>query len=258
MEDMIDKPDGFDTIYDFGDGTESTTADPAFEAWIRRVASAINSPGAVPSADMWAAISAAQSAGSTQRRDVLPLPARRTWQRPAGLAAALAATLLLGVALDRLVILRGDRAAATRTAGSTTSQRPPAATRSTESGSSDALYRLAAVQTLSQAEALLTAYRANDGLVRDSIAARTLGGWAREVLGSTRLLMDSPAGADPQIRFLLDDIELVLVQIVRLSGTPLDSTDRALIDDALRDRDLLPRIRTVVPAGADPGTASDN
>jgi hypothetical protein len=41
----------------------------------------------------------------------------------------------------------------------------------------------------------------------------------------------------------------VLVQIIRRSGSPPDSTDRALIDGAMRDHDLLPRIRTVVPAG---------
>ena len=252
---MIDKPDGFDSNYDFGDDAgEPTASDPAFEAWLRRAASAINTPGAVPAADMWAAISAAHSAGATQERGAMPLRPRPRWRRPIALAAALAATLVLGVALDRLVIMRSDRTAATAATTAAARSRAPM-----NSASSDDLYRLAAVQTLSQAEALLTAYRANDGLVRDSIAARTLGGWAREVLGSTRLLMDSPAGADPQIRVLLDDIELVLVQIVRLSGTPLDSTDRALIDDALRNRDLLPRIRTVVPAGAaDAGIASDN
>jgi hypothetical protein len=57
----------------------------------------------------------------------------------------------------------------------------------------------------------------------------------------------------------LNDLELVLAQIVRLSGTPLDSTDRALIDHALRDRDLLPRIRIAVPAGvAGSGSATDD
>jgi hypothetical protein len=121
------------------------------------------------------------------------------------------------------------------------------------------LYRLAAVQTLGQAEALLTAYRAGGASLQRDASTRQLGSWAREVLGSTRLLIDSPAGSDPQLRPLLNDIELVLVQIVRLSGTPLDSTDRALIDRALRDRDLLPRLRTVVPAGtADATIASDD
>ena len=80
-----------------------------------------------------------------------------------------------------------------------------------------------------------------------------LGNWGRQVLGSTRLLIDSPAGDDPQLRALLDDLELVLVQIIQLSGGELDPTDRALVEGALERSDLLPRIRTVVPAGY-PGT----
>lgn len=132
------------------------------------------------------------------------------------------------------------------------------ADRSPAAGSRDAnrLYRLAAVQTLSQAEALLTAYRASDLAGRNVPATQQLGRWGRDVLSSTRLLMDSPAGADPQLRPLLNDLELVLVQIVRLSGAPLDAADRALIDRSLRDSDLLPRIRTAVPAGV-AGAASD-
>jgi hypothetical protein len=118
------------------------------------------------------------------------------------------------------------------------------------------LYRLAAVQTLAQAEALLTSYRASDIAVRDPVAARQLGSWGREVLSSTRLLIDSPAGSDSRLRPLLNDLELVLVQIVQLSGAPLDASDRALIDRALRDRDLLPRIRSAVPPGA-ASTSSD-
>ena len=87
---------------------------------------------------------------------------------------------------------------------------------------------------------------------------RQLGRWGREVLTSTRLLLDSPAGDDPQLRALLDDLELVLVQIIGLSGggAPLDATDRALIDRALEDHNLLPRIRTAVPPANVGGNAS--
>ena len=255
---MIDRPDDpFDALYDFGDDAdEVSTTDPAFDAWLRRAAPAVNAPGPVPTEDMWAAIIAAHPVAAAPIAGVIQLRPRRAWRRPVAVAAALAATLVLGVALDRLIILPGARDAASTVASHPTATTPPAAPRPETPND---LYRLAAVQTLSQAEALLTAYRAADGAHRDSVTARHLGGWARDVLGSTRLLIDSPAGADPQIRVLLDDIELVLVQIVRLSGTPLDSTDRALIDNALRDRDLLPRIRTAVPAGsADAAIASDN
>ena len=112
------------------------------------------------------------------------------------------------------------------------------------------LYQLAARQTLVQAEALLTAYRAGDGQPRDQESMQQAGRWARDVLTSTRLLLDSPAANDPQFRALFTDLELVLAQIVQLSGAPLQASERDLIDRAMRDRDLLPRLRSAVPAGA--------
>ena len=110
-------------------------------------------------------------------------------------------------------------------------------------------YRTAAVQTLVQAEALLTAYRGTEGTTRDPQALRDAARWARDVLSSTRLLMDSPAGRDPQMRMLFADLELILAQIVQLSGTTLEARERELIDRAMRERDLLPRLRSVVPSG---------
>jgi hypothetical protein len=109
-------------------------------------------------------------------------------------------------------------------------------------------YRTAAMQTLAQAEALLTNYRSAES-VRDPQAMQQAARWARDVLSSTRLLLDSPAGRDPQMRTLFTDLELILAQIVQLSGMPLQTRERELIDHAMRDRDLLPRIRSVVPAG---------
>ena len=111
------------------------------------------------------------------------------------------------------------------------------------------LYRTAAIQTLVQAEALLTAYRSAESGSRDPQAMQQAARWARDVLSSTRLLLDSPAGHDPQMRTLFTDLELILAQIVQLSGTPLQARERELIDRAMRDRDLLPRLRSAVPAG---------
>ena len=110
-------------------------------------------------------------------------------------------------------------------------------------------YRTAAIQTLVQAEALLTTYRGTEGVTRDAQTMQQAARWARDVLSSTRLLIDSPAGRDPQLRMLFSDLELILAQIVQLSGTTLDARERELIDRAMRDRDLLPRLRSAVPAG---------
>jgi hypothetical protein len=121
----------------------------------------------------------------------------------------------------------------------------------TEAGTdAQRLYRLAARQTLVQAEALLTSYRASDGQQRDQESMQQAGRWARDVLTSTRLLLDSPAAKDPQFRALFTDLELVLAQIVQLSGAPLQAGERELIERAMHERDLLPRLRSALPAGA--------
>ena len=83
----------------------------------------------------------------------------------------------------------------------------------------------------------------------DSAEAKRVGRWARDVLSSTRLLLDSPASRDPQLERLLGDLELLLVKIVHMSGAPLTLEERELIDHVLRERDLLPRIRSWVPTG---------
>lgn len=116
-------------------------------------------------------------------------------------------------------------------------------------GGASAGYRLAALHTFGQAEALLTAVRTAPD---DSVDYQQLSDWARDVLASTRLLLDSPAGRDPVTARLLSDLELVLVQVAGLA----DDRDagRELIQGALQQRDVLPRLRAVVPAGSMIGT----
>ena len=242
-------------IDDMNDDDIELPTDPHFDAWIEKVAPSLNTPPATPRLEMWDAVATAQA------KDVPGvLRFRRAgWIVPAAIAAA----LLIGIGVDRFVV-QPERVANTKVFtpsdvdGSAPSVRP-IRPRSDSASPTDPsrLYRLAAIQTLSQAEALLTAYRASDIARTNAPAARQLSMWGRDVLSSTRLLLDSPAGDDPQLRSLLNDLELVLVQIIRLSGAPLDASDRALIDKALRDRDLLPRIRTAGPAGL-AGSASDD
>ncbi len=68
---------------------------------------------------------------------------------------------------------------------------------------------------------------------------------ARDLLATTRLLLDSPDINDPHLRDLLDDLELVLAQIVRLPSRA-DSPDVYLIDQALDQREVLPRLRVML------------
>jgi len=111
-------------------------------------------------------------------------------------------------------------------------------------------YQLTAVQHLSEAEALLTSFRARS--TADQQMDAQLGAWARQLLSNTRLLLDSPVANDPQRRPLLEDLELVLVQIVQLSPGST-SQDRDLIEKTLQQDHVMTRLRTAIPAGSQRG-----
>ena len=111
--------------------------------------------------------------------------------------------------------------------------------------------RAAAVQHLQRTESLLTLVRAD---ARSGRVEPTVGNWARQLLSQTRLLMDAQPGSDPTMGELLEDLELVLVQIVGVANAPPE--DRARVQselnlalDGLEEREVLPRIQAVVPAG---------
>ena len=109
-------------------------------------------------------------------------------------------------------------------------------------------YRVAAMRHLGQAEALLTSFRTESRAGRLDVQVSA---WADDLLSTTRLLLDSPAAADPRMRRLLDDLELVLAQIAQL---PVQREERELelIDRSVEQRNMLTRLRTVVPAGLRP------
>jgi hypothetical protein len=65
---------------------------------------------------------------------------------------------------------------------------------------------------------------------------------ARELLATTRLLMDAPQPIEPRLTGLLEDLELVLAQIVQLPARP-GAPDVQLIDQALDQRAVIPRLR---------------
>jgi hypothetical protein len=137
----------------------------------------------------------------------------------------MAAVLLIGFAMGRLTV---------RTA-------PPRV-------NSPLAYDLAAVQYLGRAEVLLTDFRADAraGRMDTQFASQ-----ARDLLTTTRLLLDSPAGRDARLKPLLEDLELVLAQIVSLPTTR-DAQDVELINQGIDQRSVLTRLRTVQPGAAVP------
>jgi hypothetical protein len=184
---------------------------------------------------MWARIAEARRAHASTPTDEAPatpsearvIPLRR-W-RLAGLAAAAAAILAVGVGIGRV---------------STGPQVSSWVAPSTKG----AAYRMAAQEHLGQSEAFLTLFRAS---VRRDEDYRLAAASARQLLATNRLLLDSPAAVDRRTRRLLEDLELVLAEIAQLSPHSR-AEDLKLIRDGIEQGDMMPRLRTAVPAGSAP------
>jgi hypothetical protein len=206
-------------------------------------------PPVVPRDAMWEAIQSARAktrAGSPVRL-VSPaprIPSHRTWRWRSAWPAAIAAGLVLasGIALGRWTSTRAARPIAAAVS------KPTRPEQIVPTGDRIA-YQVAVAHDLTQAEALLTTYRTEGGSANDPTGATEIAGWARDILSNTRLLLDSPAGADPKQRRLLEDLELVLVQLVELAPDP-SGAERQMIDSTLEHDHVMSRIRYAVPAGA--------
>ena len=192
--------------------------DDRFDWVLREAAQGYHRPPDTPREEMWRRIEAARRARHAR---VLAL---RPWLRW-GLAAA--AVLAIGVGLGRLsmqhqqtiVVAPGDLA-----------------------------YRVAAAQYLSRTEALLTGFRSEARTGRIDLQ---FAGQARDLLTTTRLMLDSPAAEDPRLKSLLEDLELVLAQIAQVPRGS-DRADLQLINQGLEQRSVLLRLRTANPAGPGP------
>ena len=219
--------------------------DDRFEEFLRREAGSYNEPPAlVPRDEMFAEIRRKRDRGpATGDRK----PGPRAW-RPAMALIGMAATLVLGVAIGRYAMARREAATprATALGASPGAAASGAAEPSPLSGRADSsTYARAASAQLVRAEALLTAYNAAG---RDTALDRQFSSWARDLLGNTRLLLDSPAAGDPARRRLLQDLELVLVQMVQRAPPAGAADERAQIDRSMERTQVLTRLRSALPA----------
>jgi hypothetical protein len=200
--------------------------DPKFEQWLKDVArTTYHAPRTTPRDEMWKQI----EAGRRNKR-VVEL---RPWLR---WVTAAAAVLVLGIGIGRW-----------------SANRPPVATAPTASGTrvateidslANVAYQVAATQYLSRTEALLTSFRADNRSVNTARLARQ----ARNLLSTAQLMLDSPAADNPRLRSLLEDLELVLMQISLLNPVQ-DGHDRDLITQGMNQSNVLPKLRSAIPAG---------
>jgi hypothetical protein len=213
-----------------------------FEALMRDAARTYRKPPQPDLDGMWTEVAreawggGAVAVGTTQPARI---EARRFGTRASGWLAA--ATLVIGIGLGRFsTTTKHDATPATQTVASVGSVAPVRS-----ETSFDAPYNVETSQYLGQTAALLIALPAEtrSGHPDDKFVGR-----AAELLTRTRLLLDSPAANDNQMRVLLEDLELVLAQVVRLQNgqNGQDRTELDLINRALEQRDVISRLRTAV------------
>jgi hypothetical protein len=176
-------------------------------------------PARIPVEEMWGRIESARWG----RR-------RAAWSERTLWWLGMAAALVIGVGIGRLT--RADPMIVASTEPSSPgTERSPAVD-----------YDRTTARYLGQTAALLIALpaEARAGRTDQRFVAR-----AAELLTTTRLLLDSPAAADPKVRALLEDVELVLAQVAHLA-TEQGGVEFELIAQALEQRDLLPRLTSAV------------
>ena len=196
--------------------------DDALPDRVREAARGYRVPPPTPREEMWAAI-----VTERERRRHARLRAR-----PVRWGLALAATLVLGIGIGRLAWRERPPTAphlASRAAGA-------------EPG---AAYQVAAAQYLARTEVLLTAFRAESGKLDPQFLAS-----ARELLTTTRLMLDSPAARDQHLAGLLQDLELVLAEIAQLPAESARRGETDLITQEMTQSRVLPRLRAETAAGS--------
>jgi hypothetical protein len=206
--------------------------DPKFEQWLKNAARGYHTPHPTPRDAMWKRIEDAR-----RNKHVIEL---RPWMR---WAVAAAAVMILGIGIGRWTA----RQSAARS-GAT----PVAVTDSTTPEESDLVYQVAATQYLSHTEAFLTSFRADIGSHGAAKSVR-FARQARGLLSTTRLMLDSPAARNQRLRSLLEDLELVLVQISQLDPSRDGGDhDTDLITQGMNQSNVLPKLRSAIPAGPVP------
>jgi len=231
------------------DPTTPGANDAQLASLLRGARDHYNVPTRPPAFDaMWTRIEQ-ESFGSVEvpapaRTDVLPLRSRTAvWGRVArnhGAWMGLAAGLLIGAVLGRqsAVAVPGAPVA-------------PVAVTAAVPDSVNAAVDLVTARYLGQTAALLVSLPAEP---RTGAMDASFGDRARQLLSTTRLLLDAPAASDPDTRALLEDLELVLAQIVGIQ-TGNRRAELELINQALEQRELLPRLHSAVN-GSSPAAAA--
>ena len=214
-----------------------------FDDLMRDAAETYRRPPEPPLEEMWSAIERQVGAGRGANDDDGGNGGGRSrWKRvarwfPASRLIQIAATLVIGIAIGRGSLPSGKHSEPVTFADTLAA----VAVRSTDTAL-DVPYQAVTDRYLGQAAALLIALpsEVKAGRADERFVTR-----AGSLLAMTRLLLDSPAANDDSMRGLLEDLELVLAQVVRLRNDR-GPASLDLINEALEQRDVIPRLRTAV------------
>ncbi len=202
--------------------------DVKFDEFLRQAAKDYNAPVPPPTDAIWAAIEpdVTQAIGGKSRS--FASLRMTTW---AGLG--IAATLVIGVAVGRWTAQKPDVAATA-----------PVSVAANDSASDNVRARTVALDHLADAEVFLTGVRADlkSGQADEERAERS-----RDLLVRTRVLLGAAPNRSPDVERLLEDLELLLAEIAALPQSR-GTMDRTLLDESMRDGNLIPRIRATLPA----------
>jgi hypothetical protein len=191
--------------------------DEQFERLMKDAAETYNRPSAAPMDQMWMSIEA-EAFGTKRHATSIGRLVANPWLR-------MAAVLVIGIAIGRGM------------------QRPAPVPVPTASSTEIAdSYQLTTDRYLGQTVALLVQLprQLQSGHTDSAFITR-----ANQSLTTLRLLMDSPAASNPRLRALFEDLELVLVQVVQMPRGG-SATEAKLIQQAMQQRDVMPRLRDAV------------
>jgi hypothetical protein len=218
-----------------------------FDEFLGDAARDYNAPPETPRAELWERITAERAArraaGGLARDgddDIVSLVQRRKggsrWLR---FAVGVAALFALGIGIGRYTAVGTGVVPAGPTA--TPTPAPSVAAVPEKRNPGEMATEFATTQHLSQVETFLAEFGSRDTVPEFSAEARDL-------LSTTRLLLDSKRVDDPRTRKLLEDLELVLVQIATLN--PRDRREELdFIADGLSQNHLRTRLRNAIPTG---------
>jgi hypothetical protein len=205
-----------------------TMTEEKFEEFLKTTLHDLDPVPPTPREAMWTRIEAERRLAKQPRKTNVWL----TW------GVGLAAMLAVGVGIGRLSVKNASDDTTPQVASAPARVETPAPAQINR-----AAYDQTVAEHMTSAEALLTSFKTQPQGTVDP----QLSDWARDLLTNTRMLLDSPAADDPDVAVLLEDLELIIAQIARVSASSKE--EREIIRDGMKKTEVLPRLRASQSAG---------